>query len=126
MKNSRLKHVLYTAGLHLLFMMFSCQKADPQLEPQCYQGTVIGKIRSNGGGLAVSVSSTAFGTHHWRGYTNVVEALNLDNYSSGTKIFFEARAATGQEKTYVITADGDESAKPVIYITQVNTKGCSD
>ena len=95
------------------------------MAPTCYQGTVIGKIRSGGGGLAVSLNSTEFGAHQWRGYNNVVEALNLNLvYPIGSKIYFKARAATDQEKMFIITADGDESAKPIIYVTVVSTESC--
>ncbi|WP_207420742.1 hypothetical protein [Desertivirga brevis] len=105
---------------------FSCQKND-QVAADCYQGVIIGKIRTNGGGVAVSVNSPIFGTHEWRDYKNVVEALNLKSgYNAGTKIYFKARAATDQEKIYPITADGDESAKPIIYITSASSETCPD
>jgi len=71
---------------------FSSCKDEEQDYSLCQQGTIIGKIRSGGGGPAVSVNSTVFGKHSWRGYNNVVEALNLkQNYASGTKIYFKAR-----------------------------------
>lgn len=124
MTNSLYNNIILLATLIFSLAISSCQEKD-ELTPGCYQGTVIGKIRSNGGGLAVSVISTEFGTHQWRGYNNVVEALNLKiDYSSGTKIYFKARTATEQEKMYPITADGDESAKPIIYMTAVSTELC--
>lgn len=110
----------------LLFAVtFSSCKDDEQDYSLCQQGTIIGRIRSGGGGPAVSVKSSVFGKHSWRGYNNVVEALNFkQNYASGTKIYFKARPATQEEKTYVITADGDESAKPIIFVTAVSTESC--
>lgn len=109
----------------LLAVTFSSCKDEEQDYSLCQQGTIIGKIRSGGGGPAVSVNSTVFGKHSWRGYNNVVEALNLkQNYASGTKIYFKARPATEEEKSYIITADGDESAKPVIFVTAVSTDRC--
>lgn len=109
----------------LLAVTFSSCKDEEQDYSLCQQGTIIGKIRSGGGGPAVSVNSTVFGKHSWRGYNNVVEALNLkQNYASGTKIYFKARPAMEEEKSYIITADGDESAKPVIFVTAVSTDRC--
>lgn len=109
----------------LLAVTFSSCKDEEQDYSLCQQGTIIGRIRSGGGGPAVSVNSTVFGKHSWRGYNNVVEALNLkQNYASGTKIYFKARPATEEEKSYIITADGDESAKPVIFVTAVSTDRC--
>ncbi len=108
--------------LSVVLCLFSCQE---QEAPVCYEGTVIGKIRSGGGGPAVSVKSTAFGSHQWGRYQNVVEALNLGfDFEPGSKIFFQARPATEQEKSYAITADGNESAKPVIFVTAVSTDSC--
>lgn len=127
MTNTICNIIILLAGMIIILAMFSCRETDQHLLPDCYQGTVIGKIRSGGGGLAVSVTSTDFGMHQWRGYNNVVEAINLKfNYSAGTRIYFKARASTNEEKMYIITADGDESAKPRIYITGVSTQMCPE
>jgi hypothetical protein len=106
------------------FSIVSCTDTDEVLS-NCHEGIIIGKIRSAGGGIAVSVNSPHFGGHEWRGYKNVVEALNLERtYLPGTKIYFKARPAVESEKLYIVTADGDESAKPIIWVTKVSNVGC--
>lgn len=119
MNTSKIKLVVL---LSIVLCLYSCQE---QEAPACYEGTVIGRIRSGGGGPAVSVNSTAFGSHEWGGYQNVVEALNLGfDFAPGSKIYFQARPATEQERSYPVTADGNESAKPVIFVTAVSTESC--
>jgi hypothetical protein len=117
-----MKFRIQLIGLAFLLCFSSCQE---QLPPVCYEGTVLGRIRSGGGGPAVSVHSSAFGKHEWGGNQNVVEALNLGfDFPSGTKIYFQARLATEQERMFFVTADGNESAKPVIFVTAVSTEIC--
>jgi hypothetical protein len=119
MNSSKLKFLIL---LFVVLGTFSCQE---QEKPACYEGTVIGRIRSAGGGPAVSVSSNAFGTHQWGGHQNVVEALNLAfDIPPGTKIYFRARPATAQERVFIVTSDGNESAKPIIFVTAVSVEGC--
>ncbi len=94
----------------------------------CFEGEVIGRIRSGGGGIAVSMDTPSFGSHRWRGYKNVIEALNIPHelYQPGQRIFFRARQATEEEKSFPITADGDESEKPIVYVLAVSAVGCPD
>jgi len=120
---SAYKAVLLSTMLFALTLS-SCKEDEPDYSV-CQQGTIIGRIRSGGGGPAVSVNSSVFGKHSWGGYSNVVEALNLkQNFASGTKVYFKARPATQEEKAYAITADGAESAKPIIFVTAVSTDAC--
>ena len=88
---------------------------------------MLGKIRSAGGGMAISMTDSTFSNHKWRGFNNVVEALNiqLDQYKPGDKIYFIARRATIEEQFFVTTADGDESEKPTIFVEQVSTSKCT-
>lgn len=92
-----------------------------------HKGVVLGKIRSAGGGMAISMTDSTFSNHKWRGFNNVVEALNiqLDQYKPGDKIYFIARRATIEEQFFVTTADGDESEKPTIFVEQVSTSKCT-
>lgn len=108
-----------------LFSIVSCNDDDTEVLTHCHKGTIIGKIRSAGGGPALAVNSSHFGKQEWKGYENVVEALNLQqNYPPGTKIYFNARPASIVESSYIVTADGDESAKPKVWITEVSTVAC--
>lgn len=93
----------------------------------CHEGIVVGKIRSAGGGIAVSMTNSTFSNRHWRGHKNVVEALNVPAhlYKPGEKIYFTAHRATPREQTSVISADGDESEKPIVFLEQVSTTGCT-
>ncbi len=97
------------------------------IQPQaCYEGIVIGKIRSWGGGIAVSMQETTFSTHNWQGYDNVIEALNIPHelYQTGEKIYFNARSATQEEQIFPISADGDESNKPIVFVSKVSSIKC--
>ena len=103
----------------------SCEKTAPEPENNCFKGVVIGKIRSNGGGLAVSMEKTNLSTHTWRGYSNVVEALGLGvNVAPNSVIYFNARPANVEEKNFIVTADGDESAKPIVVASNVSPNSC--
>lgn len=64
------------------------------------------------------MTESVFSSHQWRGYGNVIEALNIPHhlYEPGKRIYFTARFATEEEKVFPITADGDESAKPLVYV----------
>jgi hypothetical protein len=109
----------------LIFVALGC--VDNRIEAQiCYEGIVIGKFRSWGGGIAVSMEESTFSTHRWRGFENVIEALNIsqDVYEPGEKIFFTGRLATKKEQVFAMSADGDESDKPVVYIDLVSTINC--
>jgi|GEM_PF-1617211 len=124
MKRTSVSKALLLSTLLFTVTFSSCKDEEPE-NSVCQQGTIIGRIRSGGGGPAVSVHSSVFGEHSWGGYSNVVEALNLPTgLSAGTKIYFKARPATQEERSYVITADGAESAKPIIYVTAVSTNMC--
>ncbi len=88
-------------------------------------GTIIGKIRSNGGGLAVSLDQNYKGSVKWQENKNVVELLNIPQQfmNPGTTIYFSSRAATTEEQG-VITADGDESIKLVLYGLEFSNGEC--
>ena len=113
----------FTIALIINIVCGSC--ADHSFE-KCHEGVVIGKIRSGGGGIAVSVKDDFFGSHEWRGHQNVIEALNipLSIYEPGSKIFFTGRHASEDEKNYPITADGDESNKPLVMVITVSDEEC--
>ena len=101
---------------------------DASLDTQiCYEGTVIGKIRSWGGGVAISMESSALSTHEWRGFQHVIEALNIprDFWVPGQKLYFSARPGTDEEIGYR-SSDGDESAKPIIFVTAFSTVECPE
>lgn len=101
---------------------------DASLDSQiCYEGTVVGKIRSWGGGVAVSMESSVLSTHEWRGFQHVIEALNIprDFWVPGQKLYFSARPGTDEERGYG-SADGHESAKPIIFVTAFSTVECPE
>ena len=104
---------------------FSCSD-DPAESAGCHEGVVIGKIRSAGGGIAVSMSDATLSSHEWNGYNNVIEALNIPHdLTPGTKVYIFGRRATQEESQFVITADGAESNKPLIFALEYSTVGCS-
>lgn len=74
----------------------------------------------------MSLENSELSNHEWNGFENVVEALNVPDslWRPGEKFYFEGRAATEEEKIYMITADGDESAKPVIFLTSISHDSC--
>lgn len=93
--------------------------------PKCHKGTVIGKIRSAGGGVAVSMENAMLSNHKWKGHKHVIEALNVpvEYRKPGQVIYFTARPGTVEEQG-PYTADGDESDKPLIYVLSLGVEGC--
>jgi hypothetical protein len=111
--------------LSLAFISPGC--ADHTIEREiCYEGIVIGKIRSWGGGIAVSMKEPTFSTHQWRGYEHVIEALNISDglHHTGEKIYFTARMATNEEQIFPMSADGDESDKSIVFVLDVSSITC--
>lgn len=106
----------------------SCSKEFSDPQTKCHQGTVIGRIRTSGGGPAISLNDTDLSTHEWKGFENVVEALNMPDslWQIGKKVFLFARPATKSERAYPVSADGDESAKPIIFVLKISTTKCPD
>lgn len=91
----------------------------------CHEGVVIGKIRSWGGGIAISMKDSTFGSHEWNGYDNVVEVLNVPvDLTPGKKIYIFGRLATESERSFSVSADGDESNKPVIIVLKFSSMQC--
>ena len=112
----------------LLSAVITASCADDSMAPTtCYEGTVIGKIRSWGGGVAVSMETSALSTHEWNGFPHVIEALNIPGnfWEPGQKLYFTARSGTDEETGYR-SADGDESAKPIIFVTNFATRECPE
>ncbi len=107
--------------LILPLVISSCKK-EPAL---CMKGTVIGKIRSGGGGLAVSLDKNYSGAVKWNDEKNVIELLNIPTElrASGATFYFSSRKATDSEQG-IITADGDESIKTVLYGMKFSTTEC--
>jgi hypothetical protein len=107
--------------LSILLITVSCEKVNNS----CMQGTVIGKIRSGGGGLAVSLDGKHEDAVSWQYSENVIELLNIpEEYQApGTKVYFSSRTATTEEKG-VITTDGDETIDLVLYGTKFSDDGC--
>ena len=99
----------------------SCKKE----KALCMKGTVIGKIRSGGGGLALSLDKNYTGAVKWNDEKNVIELLNIPTELKlpGTIIYFSSREATDEEQG-IITADGDESIKTILYGMEFNTTEC--
>lgn len=110
--------------LSLAFVNLRCTEEETVNNQTSYEGSVIGKIRSGGGGIAISMRNSTFSKHQWQGFPNVVEALNVPDSlkQSGKHLFFSARVATQEERVFIITADGDESVKPIIVVTKVSAK----
>ena len=91
----------------------------------CHEGIIIGKIRSTGGGIAVSMKDSTLSTHEWNGFDNVIEALNIPHeLDSGEIIYFFARPASEDESTFTVLTDGDESNKPIIFILEFSSTRC--
>jgi len=114
--------------IYLILVLVSVSCKNEAFDPQnkCYSGTVIGKIRFAGGGPAISMDEPALSTHEWNGFKNVVEALNIPDSlrQSGKKVFLISRWPTESERYYVRTDDGDESAKPLIFVLAISTAKC--
>ena len=109
-------------------LIFSTCADDPVSSEICHEGVVIGKIRSSGGGIAVSMKDSRLSDHNWNGFDNVVEALNIPETLgvSGKTIYFFARPATDNEKWFAVSADGAESAKPIIFVLEVSSYKCPE
>lgn len=105
-----------------ILFLASCQKVDTE----CMKGEVIGKIRSSGGGLAVSLNKNYKGTVTWQGHKNVIELLNIpDTYKTeGNTIYFQSRPTTDEDIT-PITADGDESIELILYGEKFSEHSCA-
>jgi hypothetical protein len=112
--------------LFLLLALVTSRCSDHSVNPEiCHEGTVIGKIRSWGGGIAVSMKEPTFSSHEWHGFENVVEALNLPyDLKPGEKIYFFARLASENESTFPVSSDGDESSKPIIFVLEFSSVKC--
>lgn len=114
--------------LFLCIILIVAGCVDDSVESRiCHEGIILGKIRSAGGGIAVSMTDSSFSTHRWQGHNNVVEAINIpvDLYTAGDRVYFNARPATTREQTFAISTDGDESEKPVVFVEQVSTTKCA-
>jgi len=110
--------------LPAILLITSCTRDTADIG--CYHGIILGKIRSAGGGVAISMFESDFSNHTWRGNRHVVEALNIpgDYWTPGKTIYFDARPATNTEKDFPVTSDGDESAKPIIFVLQFSFNAC--
>lgn len=99
----------------------SCKK----LDHQCMKAEVIGKIRTAGGGLAVSLKRNYKQTVFWKGKKHVIELLNIpvELKKPGSKFYFTSRIATANDKG-PITADGDESIKLVLFGEKFDQSTC--
>lgn len=106
------KNIFVLFSIVLIGITQGCKKVDYE----CMKGTVIGKIRSSGGGLAVELDKNFKGSVKWQGHKNVIEVLNIpvEYSSSGTTFYFKSRNSNSSEQG-PITADGDESIKLVLF-----------
>lgn len=106
----------------ILTLVPSCKKIDHS----CMKGTVIGSIRSQGGGPAVSLDKKYKGTVQWQDHKNVIELLNIpeEYITPGTTFYFTSREPSSSEMSYVISADGDERIKLVLYGEKFSTTEC--
>lgn len=103
--------------LPILFMMLSCSDNEAIIPGyNCLQVEVIGKIRSAGGGLAVKLEHPFPNTIRWQGHENIAELLNIPAELSapGSIFYVNARLATEDERG-IVTADGDESIRLLLY-----------
>ena len=74
--------------LFLCIILIVAGCVDDSVESRiCHEGIILGKIRSAGGGIAVSMTDSSFSTHRWQEHNNVVEATNVpaDLYMPGEK-----------------------------------------
>lgn len=106
-------------------LLFSCN--DDEILPQamCIEGEVVGKIRSAGGGVAVSLAEPMSGSVTWKEHENVIELLNvpIEYTFAGTPVYFKSREAKEGERG-PISSDGDESIQMVLYGTEISNIGC--
>lgn len=121
-----MKTKFFIAILIAIIVLFTLCTKETMESNECYHGMIIGQIRSAGGGVAISMVEPDFSNHTWNNYNHVVEALNITDslWIPGESIYFNARFATDEEKIYPISADGDESAKPIIYILSFSFSKC--
>lgn len=105
--------------------LFSCNDDEVLPQASCIEGEVVGKIRTAGGGVAVSLSEPMPGSVTWKEYENVVELLNvpIEYTFEGTPVYFKAREAKEGERG-PISSDGDESIQVVLYGTEISNIGC--
>lgn len=113
----------------VLLVLAACSSDDDsdQVRYDCLKGETIGKIRSSGGGLAVSLEEPIPLSVTWEGHANVVELLNMpENFKDeGDVFFFSARKATEAERG-PITADGNESINLILYGLEFDSSSCPD
>lgn len=113
---------------HLLVAMSFLVSCDQETEQRsaCHGGTIMGRIRGAGGGVAVSVDDASFGNHSWHNASNVVELLNVPDslWVPGLRVYFIARPATETEAGFPKSADGDESDKPLLFAIGYSLDGC--
>lgn len=109
-----------------LILLAGCNQNE-DMSSTCHGGTILGKIRGGGGGVAISMDDSSFGAHSWHSASNVVEALNVPDslWVEGMRLYFIARPATETEKSFLISADGDESDKPLIFVTKFSRNDCA-
>ena len=93
----------------------------------CLKGETIGKIRSSGGGLAVSLEEQIPLSVTWQGRANVVELLNMPGEfkDEGDEFYFSARQASETERG-PITADGNETISLILYGLEFDASSCPD
>lgn len=105
--------------------IFGCNDDEILPQPNCIQGEVVGKIRSAGGGIAVSLADSIPGSVTWQEHENVIELLNVPvEYTfKGTPIYFKGREAKEGEQG-PISSDGDESIQLIFYGTEISNIGC--
>lgn len=110
----------------LFFSFLACSSDDDSSSVyECLEGTTIGKIRSNGGGLAVSLQKPIPNAVTWQGHQNVVELLNIpeDFADEGSEFYFSARLSDAAERG-IVTADGDETIELILYGLKFNVSQC--
>lgn len=117
---SKLLTLLITIGI-----LTNCTPEQISPEELCIKGEVIGKIRTAGGGLAVSLDEPREGAVTWQGEENVIELLNIpvELTFPGTVIYFEAREAKQSEQG-PISADGEETINLLLFGTYFSDVGC--
>ncbi|ELR73796.1 hypothetical protein C900_01406 [Fulvivirga imtechensis AK7] len=114
----------------VLLALMSCSSDDDDgdlARYDCLKGETIGKIRSSGGGLAVSLEDPIPLSVTWQGHANVVELLNIpvDFRKEGDEFYFSAREASEAERG-PITADGDETIELILYGQKFDDSSCPD
>lgn len=112
--------------LILFFSFLSCSSDDDSPSTyECLEGTTIGKIRSNGGGLAVALQNPTPNAVTWQGHQNVIELLNIpeDFTDEGSEFYFSARLSDAAERG-IVTADGNETIELILYGLEFNASQC--